>query len=604
MAATGTDSIPISSLDVNDACQEFHAGGLAGMNEFASPGYPHNYPPGRDCVRIIEAPLGHDILIHFRHVFQIESTYEESRLKGSPSNAFHCPNDFIEIRDGRYGFSPLIGRFCGMQIPRGEIRAKSGTAWLRFYSDEVLEYKGFYADYEFVRSQSRTRSTTECNIVLSSSLDGHIDSKSLQDFYQNYGNASDSVDCVWRVEVPQSLHIALFVENFTLGAPNMCDVNFLEVYSGHTSDSPMRRFCGISASQTFTVHSTVFVRIYARSSVLADLHTRILFTAYSRQKNCSAVGLFSCGDDTCIPASLVCNTNINCLYKSDEQQCNSANETIADFFATGYSRLLVIVFMMFIATVLLCLWSLTHCSCLKSHRTRSGYEVMHAEKCNTNYEKIVAVISSGGEDSDTMVTRFNPMKTTFEEGRDSGHNMLFRKRQPPLIHWQAELSSMTPPRTISGLAASNLSKGDLSTEQNGECRSTLTTDERDRLRNMRSVSQPVEGIFWSSDITQEENTSIPEGTTFASLLSRLGIQKTRCTTTPVNLHGSFLIVGSDETRSALDDSGVWRKRFSRSDTEHPDDDSTSNWLTASDLAFPLDRRRSSSRSPIPVHIRD
>lgn len=66
-------SVPVSSLDVTDACKEFHAGGMAGMNEFASPGYPQKYPPGRDCVRVIEAPLGHDILIHFRHVFQVIS---------------------------------------------------------------------------------------------------------------------------------------------------------------------------------------------------------------------------------------------------------------------------------------------------------------------------------------------------------------------------------------------------------------------------------------------------------------------------------------------------------------------------------------------------
>lgn len=519
------------------------------MNEFASPGYPQKYPPSRDCVRVIEAPLGHDILIHFRHVFQIESTYEESRVREFHSNAMHCPNDFIEIRDGRYGFSPLIGRFCGMQIPQGEIRAKSGTAWLRFYSDEVLEYKGFYADYEFVLSESRMQSSTECSIVQSLSLDGYIDSKSLHDFDQNYGNTSDSVDCVWRVEVPEPLHVALFVENFTLGLPNVCDANFLEIYSGHTSDSPLRRFCGISASQTFAMHSTVFVRIYASRSALNGLYARLLFTAYSRQKNCSAIGLFSCGDDTCIPTSLICNTNINCLYKKDEQQCNNANETIADFFATGYSRLLVIVFAMFILTVLLCLWSLTRCSRLKSHRSR----------CD-DYVK--------------------------------------------------ELSSIPPSGTISRLAANNaLPTCNLTADQNGECRLTLTSSCRTDLRDLRSISQPIGSISWRSDETREENISTQEGTTFASLLSRLGIQN-RCTATPPHVNGSFLNGRLTATSSALDDSGVWKKRFSRSETDQADEDSTTtNWLTASDLAFPLDRRRypsqrSLSQSPVRVHIRE
>uniref|UniRef100_A0A9J2PJW5 CUB domain-containing protein n=1 Tax=Ascaris lumbricoides TaxID=6252 RepID=A0A9J2PJW5_ASCLU len=497
-----TASKPVSSLDINDACKEFHAGGLVGMNEFASPGYPQKYPPSRDCVRVIEAPLGHDILIHFRHVFQIESTYEESRVREFHSNAMHCPNDFIEIRDGRYGFSPLIGRFCGMQIPQGEIRAKSGTAWLRFYSDEVLEYKGFYADYEVqycakliigwvYRLEKLTRLRPGFFYIL-----------------PNYGNTSDSVDCVWRVEVPEPLHVALFVENFTLGLPNVCDANFLEIYSGHTSDSPLRRFCGISASQTFAMHSTVFVRIYASRSALNGLYARLLFTAYSRP-----------------------------------------NETIADFFATGYSRLLVIVFAMFILTVLLCLWSLTRCSRLKSHRSR----------CD-DYVK--------------------------------------------------ELSSIPPSGTISRLAANNaLPTCNLTADQNGECRLTLTSSCRTDLRDLRSISQPIGSISWRSDETREENISTQEGTTFASLLSRLGIQN-RCTATPPHVNGSFLNGRLTATSSALDDSGVWKKRFSRSETDQADEDSTTtNWLTASDLAFPLDRRRypsqrSLSQSPVRVHIRE
>ncbi|VDK45939.1 unnamed protein product [Anisakis simplex] len=416
-------------------CTEFYAGGLVGMNEFASPGYPQKYPPSRDCVRVIEAPPGHDILIHFRHVFQIESTYEYSSLKGSSvSNAIHCPNDFIEIRDGRYGFSPLIGRFCGMQIPRGEIRAKSGTIWLRFYSDEVLEYKGFYADYEFVLSESRLRPTSECNIVQNLSLDGYIDSKSLHDFHQIYGNASDSVDCVWRIDVPQSLQVALFVENFTLGAPNMCDANFMEVYSGHTSDLPLRRFCGMSASQTFAMHNTVFVRIYATNSALIGLYTRILFTAYSR-----------------------------------------LNDSFLDLFTMGFSQLLLIVFTMFIITVILCLWSLTHCSCLRSQRAR----------CD-DYLK--------------------------------------------------ELSSMPPPGIVPRLTTTN---------------NTTITHNKSNNNEIIRAQDKARPLFDGNRISSGGGRS------------------------------------------------VWRKRFSRSDS---DECTSTNWLTASDLTFPLDRRR--SQSSIRVQICD
>jgi hypothetical protein len=78
--------------------------------------------------------------------------YENIDENELESNNNNCPNDFVEIRDGRYGFSPLIGRFCGMSMPRAVVRAVSGYMWMRFHSDDILEYAGFQAEYDFVRS--------------------------------------------------------------------------------------------------------------------------------------------------------------------------------------------------------------------------------------------------------------------------------------------------------------------------------------------------------------------------------------------------------------------------------------------------------------------
>lgn len=76
-----------------------------------------------------------------------------------------CPNDWVEFRDGRYGFSRLIGKFCGSDPPQTLVIARSGNfrlerldnftgfLWIRFRSDDQLEYAGFSAKIEMVRNR-------------------------------------------------------------------------------------------------------------------------------------------------------------------------------------------------------------------------------------------------------------------------------------------------------------------------------------------------------------------------------------------------------------------------------------------------------------------
>lgn len=54
-------------------------------------------------------------------------------------------------------------------------------------------------------------------------------------------NFTGSLDCIWLLEVPHEYNIVLYINEFSLYAPNHCGLNFLEVYSGTTSDQPLRR---------------------------------------------------------------------------------------------------------------------------------------------------------------------------------------------------------------------------------------------------------------------------------------------------------------------------------------------------------------------------
>lgn len=49
-----------------------------------------------------------------------------------------CP----QIRDGRYGYSKLVNRYCGESFPP-TVTSTGPYLWLRFRSDENIEYEGF-----------------------------------------------------------------------------------------------------------------------------------------------------------------------------------------------------------------------------------------------------------------------------------------------------------------------------------------------------------------------------------------------------------------------------------------------------------------------------
>lgn len=63
--------------------------------------------------------------------------------------SFECRFDHIEIRDGPFGFSPLINRFCGGKNP-GLVTSTGRFMWIKFTSDEELEGLGFRIKYTFI----------------------------------------------------------------------------------------------------------------------------------------------------------------------------------------------------------------------------------------------------------------------------------------------------------------------------------------------------------------------------------------------------------------------------------------------------------------------
>ncbi|KAI6221809.1 Neuropilin and tolloid-like protein 1 [Aphelenchoides fujianensis] len=327
--------------------------GWNGWPNLRRPNHPSQYPPNVDCIRTIHAPAGYDILFRFHEVFKIETSYEDA-LSRPHSITPNCPNDYLwlqEIRDGRYSFSPLIGRFCGFLPPAGEIRVQSGHAWLNFHSDGLIEERGFSAEYEFVRKTTSISSLPpvleepECHFSYVLQLDGYINVSAMSSFYTAGRPVGRPLECIFQIRVPNWLRVAIFMEQFELAAPNQCSQNFLEIYAGPTARTPLKRYCGIIATHTYTSDSVVFLRAFVASAFHArNTRLRILFSSYLAEKNCSEHGLFECGDDICIPPSLACNGHANCIYNQDENQCNDCNSVLLN----GY------VLLVFLPIVMLC----------------------------------------------------------------------------------------------------------------------------------------------------------------------------------------------------------------------------------------------------------
>lgn len=114
------------------------------------------------CISLLtlsfSAPFGYQIKIEFRDQFHLE-------------DATNCEYDFLEVRDGAFGYSTSIDKLCGPDFPR-DIVSSDRFLFLRFVSDDSIQYSGFRAVYSFIQNQSKlwTCVATSLTLLFLSSL--------------------------------------------------------------------------------------------------------------------------------------------------------------------------------------------------------------------------------------------------------------------------------------------------------------------------------------------------------------------------------------------------------------------------------------------------
>ncbi|XP_054878715.1 cubilin isoform X1 [Poeciliopsis prolifica] len=207
---------------------------------FTSPSYPNNYPNSRDCTYKIIVQLNMQIMLNF-------TSFE---LEGTPP---FCSFDFVEIRDGGYETSPLIGKFCGSQRPPVVV-SHSNRLWIRFHSDPSITSHGFIAHWDGTQ--------TGCGGTLTTASGGLSSPNYPLPYHPN-------AECYWNIKTSQGSQVQLSFSSFHLESSSSCSYDYLAVHDGNSSSAPeLARLCGTELPRPINSSSNqLYIKLRTDSSV-------------------------------------------------------------------------------------------------------------------------------------------------------------------------------------------------------------------------------------------------------------------------------------------------------------------------------------------------
>ncbi|XP_061400318.1 cubilin homolog [Musca vetustissima] len=171
-----------------------------------SPNWPRMYTSNLDCVWTITAPLSHKIELRVQN-FTLEPD---------------CTGDSLEIRNGKLPTSPLIGRYCGQDIP-SRIPSFGNSLYLRFITDNSVSGPGFHISWEQLE--------TGCGGKLTA-YKGSIHAPQMFTI-QGLGST-----CDWLINVAEGSSISLNITTI-VDVQTFCRRNNLRIYDGATTFKPL-----------------------------------------------------------------------------------------------------------------------------------------------------------------------------------------------------------------------------------------------------------------------------------------------------------------------------------------------------------------------------
>ncbi|XP_064410135.1 cubilin [Latimeria chalumnae] len=209
-----------------------------------SPNYPDNYPVNRECIYKIIVGTNKQIKLSFTD-FTLEADNEE----------MPCRFDYLEIRDGGFETSPLIGKYCGTDRPP-VIISHSNRLWLKFRSDWFSPYKGFMAHWDGMFSG--------CGGTLTTPTGSFTSPNYPLPYHYN-------AECYWLLKTNAGNRIVLRFEDFHLESSSQCTYDYVAVYNGNNTNSQiLARLCGNQVpSEIHSTKDTLYVKFRTDESMEA-----------------------------------------------------------------------------------------------------------------------------------------------------------------------------------------------------------------------------------------------------------------------------------------------------------------------------------------------
>ncbi|CAM9531973.1 unnamed protein product [Lampetra fluviatilis] len=175
-----------------------------------SPNYPANYPGYRECIYTITVGAGRQIALNFTDFL----------LEG-PGNG-NCPFDYLEIRNGGYETSPLVGKYCGTSAPP-LLLSHGNKLWFKFRTDGSVEARGFSAHWD--------GTATGCGATLT----GATGSFTSPNYPLPY---TPNEECYWLIRASAGSRLRLTFADFHLESHGSCAYDYLAVFDGSSANSP------------------------------------------------------------------------------------------------------------------------------------------------------------------------------------------------------------------------------------------------------------------------------------------------------------------------------------------------------------------------------
>ncbi|XP_039470178.1 bone morphogenetic protein 1-like isoform X2 [Oreochromis aureus] len=261
-------------------CETACGGFITKLNgSITTPGWPKEYPPNKNCVWQLVAPIQYRITLVF-DVFETEGNDV-------------CKYDFVEVRSGLSSDSKLHGKFCGAEKPE-VITSQQNNMRIEFKSDNTVSKRGFKAHFfsdidecskgnggcqhecvntfgsyscqcrrGFMLHDNRHDcKEAGCDHVINS-VSGTIASPNWPDKYPS------KKACTWSLSTTPGHRIKLIFNEVDMEAHLECAYDHLEIYDGRDNRAAsLGRFCGTKKpSPVISSTNKMFLRFFSDNSV-------------------------------------------------------------------------------------------------------------------------------------------------------------------------------------------------------------------------------------------------------------------------------------------------------------------------------------------------